>query len=226
MARVVSASLFIYRKINNGSSVRHEYVGKYDINAKGNTFSVELVEESSKLDTSFIESRMTEEGVDPKLYEVCKGIKQMLSKHPDTTDEDIALYVHETYGAIEDEISSIATKCSTMISVEKELGGSEKNADIKSKVYICMNIEQILTNNPEASEEKIIKYLRDKYPFATEKEILTLKKECSSLEDETNIGSETNDDSQKAEKLTKISAISEKQRLENRRRWLATSHES
>ena len=81
MARVVSASLFIYRKINNGSSVRHEYVGKYDINAKGNTFSVELVEESSKLDTSFIESRMTEEGVDPKLYEVCKGIKQMLSKH-------------------------------------------------------------------------------------------------------------------------------------------------
>ena len=93
----------------------------------------------------------------------------MLSKHPDTTDEDIALYVHETYGAIEDEISSIETKCSTMISVEKELGGSEKNADIKSKVYICMNIEQILTNNPEASEEKIIKYLRDKYPFATEK---------------------------------------------------------
>ena len=56
-----------------------------------------------------------------------------------------------------------------MISVEKELGGSEKNADIKSKVYICMNIEQILTNNPEASEEKIIKYLREKYPFATEK---------------------------------------------------------
>ena len=88
MARVISASLFIYRKINNGSSVRHEYVGKYDINAKGNTFSVELVEESSKLDTSFIESRMTEEGVDPKLYEVCKGIKQMLSKHIQTCAHD------------------------------------------------------------------------------------------------------------------------------------------
>ena len=135
MASVISANLYVYRKVRmketNGTATnnmpnmarKNVFVAEYEINGKGSTFSVDFVRHpinrvtkkfapSSKQDYSFLEVEQNK----IEIQNICNKLKKLLTQHPDASEDDVSLYLHEEYDMVESEMLEIRKQCN-----EKEM---------------------------------------------------------------------------------------------------------
>jgi hypothetical protein len=118
MASVISGNLYIYRKVGwmETNKTRYkkpmgnEFVAEYEINGKGSTFSIDFVRHpiirAVNRDGSLLE--MKENLNNQKL---CTIVKKLLIKHPDASEDDVSIYLHEEYDMTENEVEEVRKNC-------------------------------------------------------------------------------------------------------------------
>ena len=176
IARVVSATLYVYRKDENREKM---FLAQYEITAKAGTFSFEYVQDlqqpmaadEEQVDaTSFVETNnMNNVAGNIEGQNMCEDVKKMLLQLPDATEEQVHKYLQKEYSMTDDEIEGLKKIC--------KLG-----ADNSKGQDVCEDVKKMLLQLPDATEEQVHKYLQTEYSM-TDDEIEGLNKMCKFKEE-------------------------------------------
>ena len=234
MARVISGNLYVYRdegkQKDQKDNSNKQFVAQYEINAKGTTFTFELIQDVQQLnkeeDMEFIETTEVKVnnkniGQDLIIANICTKVKELAKEHPDATKSDVDNYLHETYSMTKDELVLFYEKCP--LDEQKKTGVQKKTSStIKTEIgKICKNVKKMAMQYPDATENDIFKYLEIEYNMNSN-EMELFHKECL-VEEEVKKTRRTSETINK--KNENLKSFVNLNRSYDRYKWLKTSQE-